>query len=49
MFDLFISGQDAAHLFTTFGFPVDLTRVKVEEKNLKLNEDAVKVCFVDSF
>ena len=36
------SPEDAAHLFTTFGFPVDLTRVKVEEKRLKLNEDAVK-------
>jgi len=34
--------QDAANLFTTFGFPVDLTRVKAEEEKLKLNEGAVQ-------
>jgi alanyl-tRNA synthetase len=33
---------DAAHLFTTFGFPTDLTRIKVEEKRLVLNEGAVQ-------
>mmetsp|Transcript_33509 Transcript_33509/g.94250 ORF Transcript_33509/g.94250 Transcript_33509/m.94250 type:complete len:1009 (+) Transcript_33509:45-3071(+) len=34
--------EDAAQLYTVFGFPVDLTRIKAEEHGFKYNEEAVE-------
>ncbi len=34
-----LSGEQAFKLYDTFGFPIDLTRELVEEKNIKLDEE----------
>ena len=38
-----ISGADAFKLYDTFGFPIDLTKEIIEEKGLKIDEDAFVV------
>ena len=40
----FPSGE-AAKLFTTYGFPADLTRIMCEERGLKYDECAVDVSY----
>ncbi len=37
-----ISGEEVFKLYDTFGFPIDLTREILEEKNLSIDEDAFK-------
>ncbi len=37
-----ISGEDAFRLYDTFGFPLDLTREIVAEKNLEIDEETFK-------
>lgn len=37
-----ISGDDVFKLYDTFGFPVDLTNIMADEKNLKIDEERFK-------
>ncbi len=42
-----LSGEQAFKLYDTFGFPIDLTRELVEEKNLKLDEDGFNALLLE--
>jgi alanyl-tRNA synthetase len=39
-----LSGEDAFKLYDTYGFPVDLTRLICEERQLELDEAGFEVC-----
>ena len=39
-----LDGEYAFKLYDTYGFPIDLTREMLEEKNYKLDEDGFKAC-----
>ena len=42
-----LSGEQAFKLYDTFGFPIDLTRELVEEKNLKLDEEGFNTLLLE--
>ena len=42
-----LSGEQAFKLYDTFGFPIDLTRELVEEKNLKLDEEGFNALLLE--
>ena len=41
------SGKDSFRLYDTYGFPIDLTRILCDEKNMKLDEDAFNKLMIE--